>query len=447
MQQGSSFFRRLSGALAAAAIVSVAATGLAQRGRPTSLADGPWSYRSGDMSYRAVVVTKGLVKPWSMAFLPDGAILITELGGRLRILRNGVLDPNPVGGVPPVYAVRLNGLMDIVLHPRFAENGFVYIAYSKIGSDLAANAQPVSTLVPDQTVRGAKGKTTTNAIWRARWDGKALVDGKDIFVADNWIDDSISQTDASRMVFGRDGMLYAGFGAANAPATSGKYLHSRGGRAQDPNSHGGKFVRLRDDGTVPKDNPFVGRAGYKPEIFTMGHRNALGLAVHPGNGEIWAHENGPADGDEINVLKAGANYGWPLVGIGRDYSGDCIGGKAAIGEAAGRADACRVFSLAGMESPVSFWAPAVAPSGMAFYTGDKLPRFKGSLLVGVLKNQRLERFTFNDKGFISRPEWMLDDLKQRIRDVRQGSDGLIYVLTDEDAGALLRIEPSTPPSP
>lgn len=418
----------------------------AQRGRPTGLGDGPWAYRSGDMPYRVVVATKGLVKPWSMAFLPDGSMLITELGGRLRIMRNGVLDPKPVAGAPEVYAVRLDGLLDIALHPKFAENNLVYIAYSKSGPDLAPGAPPVSALVPDQAARGAKGKTTTNALWRARWDGSALVDGKDIFVADNWIDDSISQTDASRIVFGRDGMIYMGFGAANAPATSGKYMHARGGRAQDPSSHGGKFVRLKDDGSVPKDNPFVGRAGYKPEIFTMGHRNALGLTVHPVTGEIWEHENGPADGDEINILKAGANYGWPLVGIGRDYSGDCIGGRAAIGEAAGRTDACRVFSLPGMEPPVSFWAPAVAPSGMTFYTGDKLPRFKGSLFVGVLKNQRLERFSFNDKGFISRPEWMLDDLKQRIRDVRQGPDGLLYVLTDEDAGALLRIEPAPPAS-
>ena len=446
MQHRSSFFRRLTGASLTAALVVAAATGVAQRGRPTALGDGPWNNRSGDMSYRAVIVTKGLVKPWSIAFLPDGAILITELGGRLRVVRNGVLDPNPVAGVPAVYAVRLDGLMDIALHPRFAENNLVYLTYSKAGPDMVANDQPLSALVPDQTVRGAKGKTTTNALWRARWDGKALVDGKDIFVADNWIDDSISQTHASRMVFGRDGMLYVGFGAANAPATSGKYLRSRGGRAQDPNSHGGKFVRLKDDGTVPKDNPFVGKAGYKPEIFTMGHRNALGLVVHPTTGEIWEHENGPADGDEINILKAGANYGWPVVGMGRDYSGDCIGGKAAIGDVAGRPDACKTTSLPGMESPVTFWAPAVAPSGMAFYTGDRLPRFKGSLFVGVMKNQRLERFTFNDKGFISRPEWMLDDLKQRIRDVRQGPDGLIYVLTDDDAGALLRIEPTIPAS-
>src|SRR5688572_8002733 len=210
MQHRSSFSGRLAGAslTAALVVVAAAATGVAQRGRPTALGDGPWSYRSGDMSYRAVIVTKGLVKPWSMAFLPDGAILITELGGRLRVVRNRVIDPTPVAGVPAVYALRLDGLMDIALHPRFAENSLVYLTYSKPGPDMAAGAQPVSALVPDQTVRGATGKTTTNAVWRARWDGKALVDGKDIFVADNWIDDSISQTHASRMVFGRDGMLY-----------------------------------------------------------------------------------------------------------------------------------------------------------------------------------------------------------------------------------------------
>ena len=200
-------------------------------------------------------------------------------------------------------------------------------------------------------------------------------------------------------------------------------------------------MRLNDDGTVPKDNPFVGMVGHKPEIFTLGHRNALGLTVHPVTGEIWENENGPADGDEINILKRGLNYGWPLVGYGRDYSGDCIGGVGAIGEV-GRPDACRVMTLPGMEPPVRFWVPAVAPSGMTFYTGDKFPAWQGNLFVGVLKYQRLEKYNFDEKGQISRPQWMLDDLKQRIRDVRQASDGLLYVLTDESAGVLIRLEPA-----
>ncbi|MEP7308419.1 MAG: PQQ-dependent sugar dehydrogenase [Acidobacteriota bacterium] len=417
----------------------------AQRGRPAGLGDGPWTYKSGDMAYRAVIVTRGLVKPWSMAFLPDGNILITELGGRLRIVRSGVLAPAPIAGAPAAYATRLVGLMDIALHPKFADNKLVYITYTKQGPDLARGAEPVVTRVPNAVQQGGTGKTATTALWRARWDGNALVEGRDIFVADAWVDDSVSLTEASRIVFGRDGMLYMGIGTPNAPAAAGKYAQSRGGRAQDPGSHGGKFLRLKDDGTVPKDNPFVGKAGYKPEIYTMGHRNMLGLAVHPDTGAIWENENGPADGDEINILKPGANYGWPLVGYGRDYSGDFIGGPGAIGEIAGRKDA-NIPYLQGMEPAVSYWAPAVAPSGMTFYAGDQLPRWKGSLFVGIMKNQRLERFSFNEKGFISRPEWLLDDLKQRIRDVRQGPDGLLYLLTDEEAGALIRIEP-TPARP
>ena len=434
-----------TGLAAIVALVAGGAVADAQRGRPTGLGDGPWPYTSGGESYRAVVVTKGLIRPWSIAFLPDGAVLVTELGGRLRIVRNGVLDPAPVTGAPVTYAVRLEGLMDVAVHPRFAENGWVYLSYSKQGPDLPPQAEPMAARVPTAAQRGGSGKTATNAIWRARWDGKALVDGRDIFVADNWIDDSISLTHASRLTFGRDGKLYAGFGAPNAPAASGKYAKSRGGRAQDPGSHGGKFVRLNDDGTVPRDNPFIGRAGYKPEIFTLGHRNMLGLAVHPDTGAIWEHENGPADGDEINILKAGANYGWPIVGYGRDYSGDFIGGPGAIGEAAGRPDADRPY-LPGMEPAVSFWAPTVAPSGMTFYSGTVFPRWKGSLFVGVMKNQRVERFGFNDKGFLSRPEWMLEDLRQRIRDVRQGPDGLLYLVTDEDAGALIRLEPAAGPA-
>lgn len=427
-------------AVLTATLVLAVVAGHAQRGRTTTLGAGPWTFKTADAQFRVVVVTKGLVSPWGMAFLPDGTILVTERPGRLRVIRNGVLDPTPVAGVPQVYPVYLDGLLDIALHPKFAENKLVYLSYSKPGPPLTAGAEPQAARLPANLAqKGAVGKTKTDAVARGRWDGRALVDTRDIFVADNYNDDSIRQPSAVRIVFGRDGLLYMGLGAPNAPG-SGKYARSRGGRAQDPGSHGGKFLRLKDDGSVPADNPFVGRPGYKPEIYSMGHRNALGLTVHPVTGAIWETENGPADGDEVNILKAGANYGWPAVGMGRDYSGDFIGGVGAVGEAAGRPDANTMY-MPGMEPPVLFWAPTVAPAGMTFYTGDRFPGWKGSLFIGIMKNQRLERVTFNDKGWIGRREWLIEDLKQRIRDVRQGPDGLLYLLTDEEAGALLRIEP------
>jgi glucose/arabinose dehydrogenase len=407
----------------------------------TPLSGLPRTYETPQQAFRVVMVADGLEFPWSLAFLPDGSMLVTERPGRLRIIRNGILDPEPVAGVPEVYAVRLDGLLDIVLHPRFAENGFAYLAYAKPGPPLAPGAETLASQLSQPAVRGAAGRTKTVAVARGRWDGTALVDVRDIFVADNWIDDSISQTSGTRMVFGRDGMLNVGMGAPNAPASSGAYAASRGGRAQDPGSHAGKVLRLRDDGTVPSDNPFVGRPGYKPEIYTLGHRQPLGLAVHPQTGEIWEHENGPQDGDEVNVLRPGANYGWPVVGMGRDYSGDFIGGPGAIGAAAGRPDADRAF-LEGMAQPFLYWVPAVAPSGMTFYTGDRFPDWQGNLFIGVMKYRRLERHVFNENGQPTRREYLLEDLGQRIRDVRQGPDGLLYLLTDHNPGAVLRLEPA-----
>lgn len=408
---------------------------------------GPTVFKTASHSIRVVTVAKGLSFPWSIAFLPDGSMLVTERVGRLRIIRNGVLDPTPVGGVPKVYAVLRDGLLDIALHPRFAENHFVYLSYSKSGPPLPAGAESLAVrlgLHPGQspaTRTGGTGKTMTTALARGRWNGTALTDVHDIFVAaEDLVDDSISQTTASRLLFGRDGMLYMSIGVPHAPALTGPYSQSRGGRAQDPTAHAGKILRLRDDGSVPPDNPFVGRSGYKPEIYSLGHRNQLGLAVHPETGVMWECENGPQDGDEVNILKPGANYGWPLVGMGYDYAGDFIGGPGAVGASAGRADASKMF-MADMEQPVIFWTPAVAPSGMTFYTGDRFPRWKGNLFVGVLKYRRLERLIVNAKGQTARREFLLEDLKQRIRDVRQGPDGLLYVLTDADPGAVLRIEP------
>jgi aldose sugar dehydrogenase len=360
------------------------------------LADGPIVLDTGIQHQIRLIVTKGLNQPWSMAFLPDGAILVTERPGRLRIVRNGVLDPNPIAGVPKVQAQGLAGLMDLALHPRFSENKLVYFTYHK----------------PPPEGTGAGVITLA----RGRWDGIALVDVRDVFSA-------IQNANASRIIFGKDGMVYMTVGVGDPPQAA---------RAQDPNDLAGKVLRLRDDGTVPPDNPFVNRAGYRPEIYTMGHRNALGLAVQPDTGAIWECEDGPNGGDEINILQPGKNYGWPVVSFGRFYLGPRVTEKP---------------WQEGMEQPLVFWVPAIAISGMTFYTGDKFPTWKNNVFVGgmrqgeVPRSGHLERIDFNDKWEELHRESMLRELQQRIRDVRQGPDGFLYVLTAENDGALMRIEP------
>ena len=366
------------------------------------LADGPIVLDTGIQHQIRLIVTKGLNQPWSMAFLPDGAILITERPGRLRIVRNGVLDPNPVAGVPQVQAQGLAGLMDLALHPRFSENKLIYFTYHKPAGAAAApgNNAGIITLA------------------RGRWDGAALTDVRDLFSA-------TQNGNASRIVFGRDGMVYMTVGVGDPPAAAA---------AQDPNNLAGKVLRLRDDGTVPPDNPFVGRAGYRPEIYTLGHRNALGLAVQPDTGAIWECEDGPNGGDEINILQPGKNYGWPVVSFGRFYLGPRVSDNP---------------WHEGMELPVVFWVPAIAISGMTFYTGDKFPNWKNNVFVGgmrqgeVPRSGHLERIDFNDKWEELHREGMLRELQQRIRDVRQGPDGFLYLLTAENNGALMRIEPFT----
>jgi glucose/arabinose dehydrogenase len=373
--------------------IPVAPRGLA--GKP--LPAGPMVFDTGEGErIRVVAVTRELEFPYGMTWLPDGSMLVTERFGKLRIIRNGKLDPQPVAGVPMNFGTgesglpgAVHGLMDVVLHPRFAENRFVYLNYTK----------PLDA------------KRTTLAISRSVWDGKALTQTKDIFVA-------TERTGTSRMVFGRDGLLYV--------ATSGP-------DSQDLNTHGGKVLRLRDDGTVPPDNPFVGRANAKPEVYTLGHRNSLGLAMHPGTGEIWQNENGPNGGDEINIVKAGANYGWPMVSYGRTYPGPWQSERP---------------GHAGFEPPVVIWVPSIAVSGMTFYTGDRFPKWKGDVFVGALRTGEIpgtghiQRILFNEKMEELRRESLLVELHQRVRDIRQGPDGLLYVLTDEKAGALLRIEPA-----
>jgi aldose sugar dehydrogenase len=366
------------------------------------LADGPIVLDTGIQHQIRLVVTKGLTQPWSMAFLPDGSILVTERPGRLRIVRHGVLDPTPVAGVPRVQAQGLAGLMDLALHPRFSENHLVYFTYHKPGDNNANSGNNAGIIT----------------LARGRWDGTSLADVRDLFSA-------IPSGNASRIVFGKDGMVYMTVGVGDPPAAA---------RAQDPGDLAGKVLRLRDDGTVPPDNPFVNRPGHRPEIYTLGHRNALGLAVQPDTGAIWECEDGPNGGDEINILQAGKNYGWPVVSFGRFYLGPRVTEKP---------------WQEGMEQPLVFWVPAIAISGMTFYTGDQFPHWKNNVFVGgmrqgeVPRSGHLERIDFNDKWEELHRESMLRELQQRIRDVRQGPDGLLYVLTAENEGALMRIEPFT----
>jgi glucose/arabinose dehydrogenase len=349
-----------------------------------------------------------------MAFLPDGGILVSERPGRLRIVRNGVLDPTPVAGLPQVQAQSLAGMMDIALHPRFNENRFVYFTYHK------PNALPAAP-APAPAAGGGRGGGTPGVITlaRGRWDGTALTEVRDVFSA-------IPTGNASRIIFGRDGLIYMTVGVGDPPAAA---------QAQDPNNLAGKVLRLRDDGTVPPDNPFVGRAGYRGEIYTMGHRNPLGLALNPVTGEIWECEDGPNGGDEINVLQAGKNYGWPVVSFGRFYAGPRVTEKP---------------WQEGMEQPLVFWVPAIAISGMTFYTGDKFPNWKNHVFVGgmrtgeVPRSGHLERIDFNDKWEELHREGMLRELQNRIRDVREGPDGFLYLLTAENDGALIRMEPYSP---
>ena len=426
----------------------------AGRGAPTAppginwpsppLPDGPILEDTGIVHQLRIVPTKGFNQPWSMAFLPDGAILITERPGCLRIVRNGVLDPKHVAGLPAIQGAGLAGLMDIALHPRFSENQLVYLTYHKPAAGnpgTSAALQPTGRCSPPEDAsnagagrgggnaaggRGGAGGPGTITLARGRWDGSALVDVKDLFSA-------IPSGNASRIVFGKDGLVYMTVGFGDIPPP---YVNAAAAAPQDPNSLAGKVLRLKDDGTVPPDNPFVGRAGYRPEIYTMGHRNSLGLAVQPDTGAIWESENGPNGGDEVNLLQAGKNYGWPIVSYGRFYLGPRVNVKA---------------WQEGMEDPMVFWVPAIATSGLTFYTGDRFPQWKGNLFAGgmrqgeVPRSGHLERIDFNEKWEELHRESFLRELQQRIRDVRQGPDGLLYVLTAEADGALLRLEPAPAP--
>jgi glucose/arabinose dehydrogenase len=379
------------------------------RGPAFVLGDGPWDVTAGGVKMHITVVTKGLDHPWGMAFLPDGSMLVTERAGRLRVIRNGVLAATPIAGLPKIRAVSLNGLHDIAIHPNFASNRYIYMVYAKPAEDDATRS--------------------TLAVMRAKWDGKELSDVKDIFLAQPYYGGRGTPTpdrccgqgplDASlgsRLAFDKAGYLYVTVGDRNY-----------GEMAQDPSSDIGKILRLKDDGTIPQDNPFVGKEGYRPEIYTIGHRNPLGLTIHPQTGDLWESEFGPRGGDEVNRIQKGKNYGWILITNGAHYNGE--------------ATKLGANSVPGYEDPVLHWEPSINPGNLLFYNGKKFPEWEGAMLMAAMSKSLLLA-KFDSQGKVLSQERMLaTEINQRLRDVRQGPDGFIYVATDETAGTILKIEP------
>jgi glucose/arabinose dehydrogenase len=345
--------------------------------------------QSEEQSFTVETVASGLAHPWGIAFLPNGDALVTERPGRIRIIRNGALQDAPIEGGPEVRASGQGGLLDIALHPQFAENQYVYITYSKPGEAGAATA-----------------------LARARFDGQRLTGLEDLFVADNW--NNRGQHFGSRIVFDGNGMVFISAGE-----------RGERDRAQDPSDHAGTIIRLHDDGRVPQDNPFVGREGFRAEIYSYGHRNPQGMVRHPETGELWATEHGARGGDEINLVMPGRNYGWPAITHGINYNGQPI-----------TPDTAR----AGMEQPVLHWTPSIATSGLTFYTGDAFPNWKGNLFAGALAGQHVRRVVLNGNR-VTHQEVLLEG-RGRIRTVKEAPDGSIYLLVDAANGDVLRIAPA-----
>jgi aldose sugar dehydrogenase len=339
---------------------------------------------------RVTPVAQGLESPWGLAFLPDGRMLVTEQPGRLRIVaRDGRL-AEPLAGVPEVVARGQGGLLDVTLSPNFAQDQLVYLSYSEPSGDKAGTA-----VARGRLEEGRLGNV--QVIWRQT----PKVSG-----SNHW---------GSRVVFGRDGTMFITLGD--------RFDYSE--LAQDLSTTLGKIVRINPDGSIPQDNPFVGRTGVQPEIWSYGHRNVQAAALHPETSQLWTIEHGARGGDELNQPQPGRNYGWPLITYGVDYSG------ARIGEGTAMKD---------MEQPVYYWDPIIAPSGAVFYTGDAFPQWRGDLFVGSLKPGLLVRLRL-ENGRVIQEERYLGDLKERIRDVVQGPDGFLYLLTDEKEGRILRVEP------
>jgi glucose/arabinose dehydrogenase len=339
---------------------------------------------------KTVIVTDGLDHPWSMVFLPDGRILVTERGGRLRMIENGVLKPKPIGGLPKIKQHGQGGLLDVILHPDYEKNGWIYFSYA---------------------ARDDFGVGTEVA--RARLRGYQLTDWQRLFSMEP--KGTTGRHFGSRLVFDRDGYLFITLGDRGE-----RY------RSQDLDDHAGSVIRLHDDGSIPPDNPFINEPGTRPEIYSYGHRNIQGATLHPVTGALWTHEHGPQGGDEINIPRAGRNYGWPVITYGKEYVTGLDIGEGTHKE--------------GMEQPLYYWVPSIAPSGMAFYTGGRIPGWQGDLFVGSLKFQLLVRLEL-DGDLVLKEHRLLKKKLGRIRDIRTGPDGYLYLLTDAGSGKLVRLEP------
>jgi glucose/arabinose dehydrogenase len=386
--------RVASSILAAAIAAMISATAMAEADLETVRAapPPPQPAKVVKTGYQVTEIAKGLDHPWSMAFLPDGSMLVTERQGRLRLIKGGSLQPRPIGGVPAVHTGSQAGLFDIVLHPNFAQNNIVYLTYA--AGTAAANGTQVA---------------------RARYDGSTLQDLHVIFKAA-----PLKDTDnhyGGRMAFLPDGTF---------ALTIGEGFEYRE-KAQDLTSDLGKIVRLNEDGSVPQDNPFIGQAGVRPEIYTWGHRNEQGLIFDAQSGLLYETEHGPRGGDELNIIVAHKNYGWPVITYGMDYSGAFVSPYT---------------QRPGLEQPVIYWTPSIAPSGLAMYRGEKFPDWKGDLFVGALAFKHLRRVHLDERGNVVNQEELLNDLHWRIRDVRAAPDGYLYVCTDEPDGRVLRLEPA-----
>jgi len=411
--------RQVGRALGFLALV-VAATVPAQQAAigipPPALTQPSYSFDTAEQhGLKVTVLARGLNHPFAIALLPEGDALVSERGGALRLLRNAVgaagrptvLEAQPVAGLPALEKTYRNaGLHDLALHPDFARNRLVYFTFNKPGD-----------LIPASGNTAARQQSRL-AVLRARFDGRALADVQEIFLGKS------GGTSGSRLAFGADGLLYIQIGAAF------------GGEAQLMDNTLGKVLRIKDDGGIPADNPFLADKNVNPAVFTRGHRDPLALGWHPGAGVMLSAEHGPNGGDELNVIRSGRNYGWPVVTYGHGYDG---------------ADLAPSPLAAGMEPPLVYWVPSIGPSGLVVYTGDRFPAWKNNVFVGSVRRGQipgtgsLERIVLNEKLQELRRETLLGGLHQRIRDVRQGADGLLYVLTDENDGAVLRLEPESRP--